>query len=201
MTAHFTRDSLDPALQLNTPRPHQDASRRASGKGGGHASAAHGRQLTTTTARMGSGLRQPRRFSSWTWPTTAALELSRCHPYGLALLDYKLQGMDSVEPHGRLRRVHAETAGVLGTSVAADASVHAASRRHPAGPVQAGGIRPPGPAHRGGPRGAPTLRHRSLAVRTGALQGVFLFCQARRGHASAQPGEFRASNLRPSGVG
>jgi hypothetical protein len=28
---------------------------------------------------------------------------------------------------GRLRRVHAETVGVLGTSFAADASVHAAS--------------------------------------------------------------------------
>jgi CheY-like chemotaxis protein len=30
----------------------------------------------------------------------AALELSRRHPYGLALLDYKMQGMDGVELAG-----------------------------------------------------------------------------------------------------
>ena len=73
--------------------------------------------------------------------------------------------------------------------------------RHPAGPFQAGGVRPPDPAHRGAPRDALTLRHGSLAVRTGAPQGVFFFCQARRGHASAQPGECRARNVRPPGVG
>jgi hypothetical protein len=38
-------------------------------------------------------------------------------------------------------------------------------------------------------------------VRTGAPQGVLLFCQATRGHASARPGESRASNVRPPGVG
>jgi CheY-like chemotaxis protein len=58
----------------------------------------------------------------------AALELSRRYPYGLALLDYKLQGMDGVELYGHLRRVHADTVGVLVTSFAADATIHAASR-------------------------------------------------------------------------
>jgi hypothetical protein len=82
------------------------------------------------------------------YDSPATLELSRRHPYAPALLDSKMQGMDSVGLYGHL-----------------------------------------------------TLRHGSLAVRTGALQGVFLFCQARRGHASAQPGEWRASNVRPSGVG
>jgi CheY-like chemotaxis protein len=90
-----------------------------------------------------------------------ALELSRRHPYRLALLDYKIQGMDSVELWGHLKRVYADKVGILVTAFAADATVHAANRRHPVGPFQAGGV----------------------------------------GHASAQPGECRASNVRPSGVG
>jgi hypothetical protein len=68
----------------------------------------------------------------------AALKLSRRHPYGLALLEYKMQGMDSVERYGHLKRVHADAVGVLVRAFAADASVHAASRRHPAGPFQPG---------------------------------------------------------------
>ena len=43
----------------------------------------------------------------------AALKLARRHPYGLALLEYKMQGMDGVELHGHLSRVHADTVGVL----------------------------------------------------------------------------------------
>jgi hypothetical protein len=38
-------------------------------------------------------------------------------------------------------------------------------------------------------------------VRTGAPQGVFVWCQASRGRASAQPGKCRAGNVRPPGVG
>jgi hypothetical protein len=69
----------------------------------------------------------------------AILKLSRRHPCGLALLDYKMQGMDSVERYGHLKRVHADTVGVLVRAFAADASVHAARRRRPAGPFQPGG--------------------------------------------------------------
>jgi hypothetical protein len=46
-----------------------------------------------------------------------------------------------VELCGHLKRVHADTVGVLVTALAADATVHAANRRHPAGPFQAGGVR------------------------------------------------------------
>jgi DNA-binding response OmpR family regulator len=31
------------------------------------------------------------------------LQLSRRHPYGLALLDYRMQSIDGVELHGHLR--------------------------------------------------------------------------------------------------
>jgi DNA-binding NarL/FixJ family response regulator len=72
-----------------------------------------------------------------------ALKLSWRHAYGLALVDYKMQGKDGVELHGHLRRVHADTVGVLVTAFDAAATVHAASRRHPPGPFQAGGVRPP----------------------------------------------------------
>ena len=57
----------------------------------------------------------------------AALELSRRHPYGLALLDYLLPGMDGVELYGHLKRVRADTVGVLVTAYAADATVRAAA--------------------------------------------------------------------------
>ena len=72
------------------------------------------------------------------YDSLAALKLSRRHLYGLALLDYKMQGMDSVERNGHLKRAHADTVGVLVTSFAAATTVHAASRRHPAGPFQPG---------------------------------------------------------------
>jgi CheY-like chemotaxis protein len=58
----------------------------------------------------------------------AALELSRRHPYGLALLDYTMPGMDGVELYGHLKRVRADTVGVLVTAYAADATVRAAVR-------------------------------------------------------------------------
>jgi CheY-like chemotaxis protein len=57
----------------------------------------------------------------------AALELSRSHPYGLALLDYKMPGMDGVELYGHLKRVRADTVGVLVTAYAADATLRAAA--------------------------------------------------------------------------
>jgi hypothetical protein len=68
----------------------------------------------------------------------AALTLSRHHPFRLAILDYKVQGTDGAEFYGHLNRVHADTVGVLVTAFAA-ATVHAASRRRPAGPCRAGG--------------------------------------------------------------
>ena len=57
----------------------------------------------------------------------AALELSKRHGYGLALLDYKMPGMDGVELYGHLKRVRAETVGVLVTAFAADATLRAAA--------------------------------------------------------------------------
>jgi CheY-like chemotaxis protein len=55
-----------------------------------------------------------------------ALELSRRHPYGLALLDFKLPGMDGVELYGHLKQVRADTVGVLVTGFAAHDTVRAA---------------------------------------------------------------------------
>jgi CheY-like chemotaxis protein len=57
----------------------------------------------------------------------AALDLSRRQPYGLAVLDYKMPGMDGVELYGHLKRVRADTVGVLVTAYAADATLQAAS--------------------------------------------------------------------------
>jgi CheY-like chemotaxis protein len=58
----------------------------------------------------------------------SALELSRRHAYGLAVLDYRMPGMDGVELYGHLRQVRADTVGVLVTGFAADDTVRAASR-------------------------------------------------------------------------
>jgi CheY-like chemotaxis protein len=58
----------------------------------------------------------------------AALALSRQHQYGLALLDYKMPGMDGVELYGHLKQVRAETVGVLVTALVADATAAAAAR-------------------------------------------------------------------------
>jgi CheY-like chemotaxis protein len=58
----------------------------------------------------------------------AALELSGRFPYGLASLDYKLQGMDGVELCDHLKRVHADAVGVL-VAAFADATVHTAAVR------------------------------------------------------------------------
>ena len=74
------------------------------------------------------------------YDSPAARILSRRHPYGLALLDDKMQARDSVGLYGHLKRVHADTVGALVTAFAAGATVHAASSRHPAGPFQAGGL-------------------------------------------------------------
>jgi CheY-like chemotaxis protein len=56
----------------------------------------------------------------------AALDLSKRHGYGLALLDFKLPGMDGVELYGHLKQVQADTVGVLVTAFAADVTVQAA---------------------------------------------------------------------------
>jgi CheY-like chemotaxis protein len=68
----------------------------------------------------------------------ATLELSRRHLPWLALLDCKMQGMDVVEPCGHLKRILADTVGVLVTAFRA--TVHAANRRQPVGPLQAGAV-------------------------------------------------------------
>jgi two-component system, NtrC family, response regulator HydG len=57
-----------------------------------------------------------------------ALELSEQNPYRLALLDYKMPGMNGVELYGHLKQVQAETVGVLVTGFAADATVQDAIR-------------------------------------------------------------------------
>jgi CheY-like chemotaxis protein len=56
----------------------------------------------------------------------AALDLSRRQTYGLAVLDYKMPGMDGVELFGHLKRIRADTVGVLVTAYAADATLRAA---------------------------------------------------------------------------
>jgi CheY-like chemotaxis protein len=58
----------------------------------------------------------------------AALELSRRQSYGLALLDYKMSGMDGVELYTHLKQVRADTVGVLVTAFAADTTLEAAVR-------------------------------------------------------------------------
>jgi CheY-like chemotaxis protein len=57
-----------------------------------------------------------------------ALELSERNPYCLALLDYKMPGMDGVELYGHLKQVQTETVGVLVTGFAADDTIQAAVR-------------------------------------------------------------------------
>jgi CheY-like chemotaxis protein len=58
----------------------------------------------------------------------AALDLSRRRPYGLALLDYRMPGMDGVELYALIRRVRPDTVAVLVTGFAAEDTVRAASR-------------------------------------------------------------------------
>jgi CheY-like chemotaxis protein len=57
-----------------------------------------------------------------------ALELSRQQPYGLAVLDYKMPGMDGVELYGHLKQPQADTASVLVTAFAGDATIQAAAQ-------------------------------------------------------------------------
>ena len=56
------------------------------------------------------------------------LERSRRHPYGLALLDYKMPGMDDLELYGHRKQVRADTLGVLVTGFAADATIQEANQ-------------------------------------------------------------------------
>jgi CheY-like chemotaxis protein len=111
----------------------------------------------------------------------AALELSRQHCYGLALLDYKLPGMDGMELHGHLKQIQADTVGVLVTGLAAEDTVRAAARAGAAGRAQAGELRPPDSAHRWRWPGRPDAPARKPCVCTDAPQGIFL--SARRGGA------------------
>jgi CheY-like chemotaxis protein len=57
-----------------------------------------------------------------------SLELSRRYPYGLALLDYMMLGMDSVELYGHIKQVRADTVGLLVTAVTDDTTIQAAVR-------------------------------------------------------------------------
>jgi CheY-like chemotaxis protein len=76
----------------------------------------------------------------------AALELTRRQGYGLALLDYKLPGMDGVELYCHIKRVRGDTVGVLVTAFAADgtwkAAVGAGFRRVLPKPVDFGRLLP-----------------------------------------------------------
>jgi CheY-like chemotaxis protein len=75
-----------------------------------------------------------------------ALDLSRRRPYGLALLDYKMPGMDGVELYGRLKQLQPDTVGVLVTAFAAEGTLRAASeagiRRVLPKPVDSGRLIP-----------------------------------------------------------
>ncbi len=55
-----------------------------------------------------------------------ALALAQRQGYGLALLDYKLPGMDGVELYCHIKRLRADTVGVLVTAFAADGTLKAA---------------------------------------------------------------------------
>jgi CheY-like chemotaxis protein len=55
-----------------------------------------------------------------------ALELSRRNPYPLALLDYKMPGMNGVELYGHLKQQRADTVGVLVTAFAGHGTTEAA---------------------------------------------------------------------------
>jgi two-component system, NtrC family, response regulator HydG len=57
-----------------------------------------------------------------------ALKLSRGNPYRLALLDYKLPGMNGVELYSHMKQVQAGTVGVLVTGFASDATLQEAVR-------------------------------------------------------------------------
>src|SRR5262249_22722461 len=76
----------------------------------------------------------------------AALAPSRRHGYGLALLDYRLPGMDGVGLYGHIRGVRADTVGVLVTAFAAHATIRSAAesgiRRALPRPVDFGGLIP-----------------------------------------------------------
>jgi two-component system, NtrC family, response regulator HydG len=63
-----------------------------------------------------------------TYDGPTALDLSRRHPYGLALLDYKMLGMDDLELYGHLKQVQADTVGVLVTAFAAAATIQEANQ-------------------------------------------------------------------------
>ena len=49
-------------------------------------------------------------------------------PYGLALLDYKMLGMDDLELDGHRKQVRADTLGVRVTAFAADTTIQEANR-------------------------------------------------------------------------
>jgi CheY-like chemotaxis protein len=75
-----------------------------------------------------------------------ALERSRRHPCGLALLDYKTPGRDGLGLSGHLKQVRADAVGVPVTAFAADAAIQGANRagvrRVPPKPVDFGHLTP-----------------------------------------------------------
>lgn len=54
----------------------------------------------------------------------AALELLKEHSYGLALLDYKMPGMNGVELYRHLKAERADTVGILVTAFAASETIN-----------------------------------------------------------------------------
>lgn len=57
----------------------------------------------------------------------AALELFKRQSYGLALLDYKMPGMNGVELYRHLKQERAETVGILVTAFAARDTINEAT--------------------------------------------------------------------------
>jgi CheY-like chemotaxis protein len=56
----------------------------------------------------------------------AALQLVQQHPYGLALLDYRMPGMDGLELYQRIRQLRPSVVGVFVTAFAASSVIEAA---------------------------------------------------------------------------
>jgi CheY-like chemotaxis protein len=57
----------------------------------------------------------------------SALELAGRKPFGLALLDYKMPGMNGVEVYRRMRQIGRKTVGVLVTAFAGQQTMNEAS--------------------------------------------------------------------------
>jgi hypothetical protein len=129
----------------------------------------------------------------------AALELSGRRPYELALLG-KVRGMGGVQLYGQLKRVQADTVGVLVMALRATTvnagSGPASGKSFPSRRSSAAGFR----SSRRSPGRPDALARKCRAHGRTAGRCPFLLCQAGRDHASAQPGVCRASNVPSPGV-